>query len=169
MKILIPVFCVLAQNFASYSQSNADLGVAAIGIVVSDIEVSEKFYKDILGMEEVGGFSLDEPWSNEAGVANGKPFSVKLFKMKDLSSATVVKLAYFNKTEKSTDKPGINISSGVNYITLYYSTEEFQQVIGRITAADIKKLGWVKRDSYQLVFIKDPDGIYIEIVGPPDK
>ena len=168
MRTLIILLCVLAQHFVSYSQSNADLGVAAIGIVVSDIEVSEKFYKDILGMKEVGGFSLDESWSDEAGVGNGKPFSVKLFKMKDRSSATVVKLAYFDYTEKSLDKQGINISSGVNYITLHYATEEFQQVIRRITAANIEKLGWVKRNSYQLVFIKDPDGIYVEIVGPPD-
>lgn len=169
MRTLIIIFCVLAQYFISYSQSNADLGVAAIGIVVSDIEISENFYRDILGMKEVGGFSLDEPWSKEAGVANGKPFSVKLFKMKDLSSATVLKLAYFDKTEKSADKQAINLSSGVNYITLYYSAEEFQQVIERTVAADIKKMGWVKRDSYQLFFIKDPDGIFVEIVGPPDK
>jgi len=89
--------------------------------------------------------------------------------MKDLSSATVLKLAYFDKTENPLDKQGINISSGVNYITLYYTTEEFQQVIERISAAGINKVGWVKRDSYQLVFIKDPDGIFVEIVGPPDK
>ncbi len=169
MRTLIIIFCILAHNFISYSQSNADLGVAAIGMVVSDIEVSENFYKDILGMKEVGAFSLDEPWSKEAGVASGKPFSVKLFKMKDLPSATVLKLAYFDKTEKSVDKQAINLSSGVNYITLYYSAEEFQQVIDRIVAADIKKMGWVKKDSYQLFFIKDPDGIFIEIVGPPDK
>lgn len=141
MKPLIIIFCVFALHFSSYSQSNADSGVAAIGLVVSDIDNSEKFYKDILGMKEVGGFSLDEPWSKEAGAANGKPFSVKLFKMKDLSSATVLKLAYFEKTERSSDKQGIDINSGVNYITLYYSAEEFQQVIGRIDAKDNQKIG----------------------------
>ena len=169
MRVLIIISCFLIVNFSSFSQSNADLGVAAIGLVAGDIEISKKFYEDILGMKEVGGFSLDEQWSKEAGAANGKPFSVKLFKMKDLSSATVLKLAYFDKTENPLDKQGINISSGVNYITLYYTTEEFQQVIERISAAGINKVGWVKRDSYQLVFIKDPDGIFVEIVGPPDK
>ena len=168
MRTFFIIVGLLAQNFISYSQSNADLGVAAIGLVVSDIKASENFYKNILGMQNIGEFSLDEPWSTEAGVANGKPFSVKLFKMKDLPSATVLKLAYFDTTEKSEDKPTLNFSSGVNYLTLNYTAEEFQKVLERIEAANIRKLGWVKRDSYQLLFIKDPDGIFIEIVGPPD-
>lgn len=169
MKKLIIIYCAFALNFASFSQSNADLGVAAIGLVVSDIEISEQFYKDILGMQEFGGFSLDEQWSNEAGAADGKPFSVKQFKMKNLSSGTVLKLAYFDKTEKQADSKGININSGVNYISLYYNAIDFNEVVERISISGIEKLGWVKRESYQLVFIKDPDGIFIEIVGPPDR
>ena len=169
MKTLIIIYCALVLNFASFSQSNADLGVAAIGLVVSDIEISEQFYKGILGMQEVGGFSLDEQWSKEAGAADGKSFSVKQFKMKDLSSATVLKLAYFDKTEKQADSRGININSGVNYISLYYNALDFKEVVERISESGIEKLGWVNRDSYQLVFIKDPDGIFIEIVGPADK
>lgn len=168
IRTLVIALCLLAQNYISYSQSDADLGVAAIGLVVSDIEISENFYGAILGMKQVGEFSLDEPWSQDAGVANGKPFSVKVFKMKDRSSATVLKLAYFDNTEKSVEKQAINTRSGVNYMTLHYSAEEFKQVTERIAAAAIKKWGWVKRDSYQLFFIQDPDGLFVEIVGPPD-
>ncbi|WP_242084263.1 VOC family protein [Aestuariivivens sediminis] len=169
MKTIIFLYCFLVFNLASFSQSNADLGVAAIGLVVSDIEISENFYKNILGMKEAGGFSLDEQWSNEAGAANGKPFSVRQFKMKDLSCATVLKLAYFDKIEKQADVNGINSNSGVNYITLFYSAQDFKEVMERISESGIEKVGWVKRESYQLVFIKDPDGIFVEIVGPPDK
>ncbi|HEY9117899.1 MAG TPA: hypothetical protein VIN11_08755, partial [Roseivirga sp.] len=81
-------------------QSNEELGVLAIGLVVSDIKASEKFYTEIVGMVPAGQFSLDEQWSKEAGAANNKPFSVKMFKMKDQPSATILKLAYFDKTAK---------------------------------------------------------------------
>ena len=60
-------------------QKNAELGVGAMGIVVSDIEASETFYKDLLGLTPIGGFSLDERWSQDAGAANNRPFSVKQF------------------------------------------------------------------------------------------
>lgn len=150
----------------AYSQTNADLGVAAIGLVVSDINVSEIFYRNILGMEETGEFTLDEQWSREAGAANGQPFSVKQFKLKDVSTATVLKLAYFEKTERASTTSGLSAVSGVNYITLFYSEEGFSDVMERIEKAGIEKIGWVKRETYQLVFIRDPDGVFIEIVGP---
>ena len=165
---LISLYSLLAFQGASFSQSHAELGVAAIGLVVSDIDISEHFYKNILGLQAAGGFSLDAQWSKEAGAAHGKPFSVKQFKMKDRSSATVLKLAYFDKTEKGMDQGGIDTHSGVNYISLFYNGEAFKEVMARISASGIEKVGWVKRDSYQLVFIKDPDGVFVEIVAPPD-
>jgi len=44
---LLPVLLFLL-NSSLAQESAADLGVAAIGLVVSDIEASEKFYTEIL-------------------------------------------------------------------------------------------------------------------------
>ena len=149
-------------------ESSADLGVAAIGMVVSDIEKSEKFYTEIIGMTPAGSFDLSPTWSKEAGAANGQPFSVKMFKMVDRDAATILKLAYFDKVEARPEQLGVNDYAGVNYLTFNYTKTSFQQVISRLDKANIEKLGGVKREGYQLIFIKDPDGIFIELVGPPD-
>ncbi len=164
--LLITALCL--SNYV-ISQSRAEMGVGALGLVVSDIEASEAFYKDILGMVEVGGFSLDEQWSQEAGAANNEPFSVKQFKQKDVPTALTIKLAYFDTEVKAADPQGLNAHSGVNYITLYYNMDDFHAIIDRAKAANIPLVGWVKRERYQLVFIKDPNGVYVEVIGPPEE
>ena len=143
-------------------QSNEELGVLAIGLVVSDIEASEKFYTEVIGMVPAGQFSLDEQWSKDAGAANDRPFSVKMFKMKDEPSATILKLAYFDKTAKLKETNGIDVNAGVNYLTFSYG--KLAPVITRIKAAGIEIVGDVEREGYWIVFIRDPDGIFIELI-----
>lgn len=158
--IVIPIHSINAQNSA------ADLGVAAIGLVVSDITASESFYTDIVGMKATGGFNLNEVWSNDAGAAHGRPFSVKTFKMVDGPSSTVLKLAYFDSVPARPEQSGMDSYAGVNYITLSYNAEGFKAVVERLKKNEIPIEGWVKRESYQLLFIKDPDGVYLELIGP---
>ncbi len=143
-------------------QNDEELGVLAIGLVVTDIEASEKFYTEIVGMVPAGQFSLDDQWSMDAGAANDKPFSVKMFKMKNRPSATILKLAYFNKTKRSKSKKGIDANSGVNYLT--FSFKSLAPVLERIENDGIDIVGDVEREGYRIIFIQDPDGIYIELI-----
>ena len=159
---LIACLLLLVGLKSNAWQNDEELGVLAIGFVVSDIEASEKFYTEIVGMVPAGQFSLDEQWSKDAGAANNKPFSVKMFKMKNKPSATILKLAYFDKTTKQKEKKGIDVSSGVNYLTFSY--ESLDPVIERIEKAGIKIVGDVKREGYRIIFIKDPDGMYVEMI-----
>ncbi|WGK65145.1 VOC family protein [Croceiramulus getboli] len=161
------IFSLLGVLQVAQAQSKAELGVGAIGLVVSDIEVSEQFYTEILMMKLVGEFSLDEQWSREAGASDGKPFSVKRFVTVDAPTATELKLAYFDETQPGQKKPNIAQSAGVNYITFSYSAEAFQKVLKNIEEAGLSIPGMIQRDAYQLFFIQDPDGIFVEIVGPP--
>lgn len=158
---LILLLCTLSLSARAW-QNDEELGVLAIGFVVSDIEASEKFYTEIVGMVPTGQFSLDEQWSKDAGAANNKPFSVKMFKMKNRPSATILKLAYFDKTKKQKAKKGIDVSSGVNYLTFSYPS--LDPVIERIEKAGIELVGDVQRDGYRIIFIKDPDGMYVEMI-----
>ncbi|PIQ50190.1 MAG: hypothetical protein COW03_01650 [Cytophagales bacterium CG12_big_fil_rev_8_21_14_0_65_40_12] len=163
LRIGLLAFLLLASSFIAKAwQSNEELGVLAIGFVVSDIEASEKFYTEIVGMVPAGQFSLDTQWSKDAGAANDKPFSVKMFKMKDKPSATILKLAYFDKTSKAKESEGIDMKSGVNYLTFSY--DSLTPVLARIEKAGIKLVGDVKRDGYRIIFIRDPDGMFIEMI-----
>lgn len=167
-RLVLSIALVVILKPCLAQESAADLGVAAIGMVVSDIETSEKFYTEIIGMKPAGSFDLSSEWSKEAGAANGLPFSVKMFKMVDKDAATILKLAYFDEVEPRPKQTGVNEHAGVNYLTFNYTKAKFQKVVSRLEEANIKRLGWVKRESYQLIFIKDPDGIFIELVGPPE-
>lgn len=170
MKKLSLLFCafLICIQF-THAQTDAELGVLSIGLVVSDLEASEQFYKEVIGMEEVRQFSLDEKWADDAGASNGKPFSVKMLKQKNLPSATILKLAFFDQMDKKPDMSGVDVNAGVNYLTFSYGADDFEAVVKRIEAAGIKKMGWVSRDRYRLFFIKDPDGVFVELFGPPEK
>lgn len=166
-KLVISFIAFLSIFSAAQAQSDAELGVAAIGLVVSDLQASEQFYKEIVEMEEVRQFSLDQTWAQDAGASNGKPFSVKMLKQKNRPSATVLKLAYFDQMRKRPEQSGVDVQSGVNYLTFSYDAEGFEALMGRLEKAGIERLGMVERDRYRLFFVKDPDGIFIEFFGPP--
>lgn len=168
-KVYISLLLVLFLGIVRSQNTAADLGVAAIGLVVSDIEKSEKFYTQIIGMSAAGAFSLDEEWSKEAGASGNRPFSVKMFKIKEVASSTILKLAYFDKVAPRPPQTGIDVNAGVNYLTFHLSMDDFKSTVDRIKKAKIDIIGWVKRDTYQLLFIKDPDGVFVELVGPPVK
>ncbi len=140
--------------------------IGAIGYVVTDIDRSQAFYTEVLGMAPAGSFALDTAWSREAGAASGRPFSVRQFRLGDGAGATVLKLAYFGGSQARPPQEGLDSPAGVNYLTLTYP--ELGPVVERVKKAGIPILGTVRRHSYQLVFIRDPDGLFVELVGPPD-
>ena len=139
--------------------------IAAIGYVVADIDRSEAFYTKVLGMRAAGSFSLDSTWSREAGAANGRPFSVRMFRLGEGSGATILKLAYFEASEPRPPQEGLDTPAGVNYLTLTYP--DLEPVVVRLRQAGTPILGYVQREEYQLIFTRDPDGLFIELVGPP--
>lgn len=167
MKRILSLIVFIIAVSPSFSQSvKAEKGIAEVGLVVRDIEESENFYTEVIGMKPTGGFELSEEWSREAGAANGKPFKVKTFKLQDDEAATVLKLAYFDKVSARPEQSGINSYSGMSYLTLHF--KDFDALVKRLHKNHIKIIGWVKRDNYQLLFIKDSNGVFLELVGPSD-
>ena len=159
------ILFALIGSFALSAWAQADR-ISAIGYVVEDIDRSETFYTKVLGMKPAGSFSLDTTWSREAGAASGRPFSVKMFRLGDGPDATLLKLAYFESTSPRPPQDGLDTPGGVNYLTLAYG--DLQRVVDRLKEAGIPVAGYVRRETYQLIFIRDPDGLFIELVGPPD-
>ena len=139
--------------------------IAAIGYVVADIDRSEAFYTEVLGMKAAGSFSLDTIWSREAGAAGGRPFSVRQYRLGEGPGATLLKLAYFESSAPRPTQGGLDTPAGVNYLTLSYP--DLEPVVARLKEAGIPILGYVRREGYQLIFTRDPDGLFIELVGPP--
>ena len=140
--------------------------ISAIGYVVEDIDRAERFYTKVLGMTPAGSFSLDTTWSREAGAASGRPFSVRQFRLGEGPGATLLKLAYFESAAPRAPQDGLDTPAGVNYLTLFY--KDLQPVVARLRKEGIPVLGYLRRETYQRLFVRDPDGLFIELVGPPD-
>ncbi len=165
LTLLLVALMFLPASIARGQQTPAELGVGAIGLVVSDMAASKRFYVDILGFSQTGGFSLDEEWSYEAGFSDGRPFSVEVFKLVDSPTATILKLAEFATTSRAELQENINGFSGVNYLTFNYPN--LRDVLSRVEKDGLKIWGHVEKPNYQLVILRDPDGVFIELVAPP--
>ena len=160
-KFLVLLFASLVIS-AGYAQNpQVKSGVLMIGLVVEDIETSESFYTDILGMVPAGSFSLDSDWSKKAGMADGQPFSVKMFKMIDRESATVLKLAYFDDVSSGERNKSVNQRTGINYLTFLF--DDLDIIRKKIIARNIPVVGTVGEN---LIIIQDPNGIFIELYQP---
>jgi catechol 2,3-dioxygenase-like lactoylglutathione lyase family enzyme len=152
--------CVLAQSeFSS--------GTISIGVIVSDLEKSLNFYTEVLGMQKTGGFNIEEPFAKSSGLSNGIPFSVTTLKLWNENEATQWKLMTFGKDVKHRKSKYIQDDLGMQYITIFVSA--LKPFIQRIKEHNIPLLGETPVSlggDTQFILIQDPDGTFIELIGP---
>ena len=90
-----------------------------IGIVVSDLDAAVKFYTQAIGFEELRGFNVSKEMAGDSGLTDYKPLSVRVFVLKNESTATRIKLMSFpDSPGKKVDHTYINSSLGFSYLTL---------------------------------------------------
>ena len=123
---------------SSQAQSEYDKSFISIGVVVSDLEASLGFYKDIIGMVETGEFSVDETISKTSGLTGGQPFHVKVLKLMDEPGAAEYKLMSFGNDLGKADQH-IQDQNGMQYITLFIKSTS--DVLKRLKDNNIKLLG----------------------------
>jgi len=139
-----------------------------IGIVVSDVEKSAKFYKEALGFTEVRGFEVSKEMGGDSGLVDYQAFKVRVFVLADESTATRIKLMDFPGVKsKKVDNKYINSSLGFSYLTVLVS--DTTAAVERAKKAGVKPV----KEPYQLgasgsylTMLNDPDGNIIELVGP---
>lgn len=146
--------------------SNPTFGV---GVVVSELQKSIDFYTRVIGMKVVSEFSINENFSRNSGLTGGIPFTVKVLKLEDSPGANVWKLISFGK-EPGHPKPAhIQDDTGMQYITLH--VKQLAPFLERIRKHGVTLLGEtpVAMDSERhFALIQDPDGTFIELIGPMD-
>ncbi len=161
MKKLTLLFSFLFTVLLSFSQGY-DKKFDAVGLVVSDIEASEKFYTEILGFEKFTEFSLPDAWADQAGMSNGKGLTVNMYKLGEGQNAAALKLVEIRDVKKKKALSGIDVQSGVNYLTFRY--EDFSEVRKKVEAQNIPIVGEVSGEGYKIFIIRDPDGIFVEVI-----
>ena len=153
-----------ADEKSEFSRTTIDLGV-----VVSDVDKSVKFYTEALGFQEARGFSVAGPFCKDAGLTNNKPLKIRVLVLGKGPSATKLKLMTVAdvKTKKS-DNSYIHSQSGYSYVTVFVN--DTNAAVKRLTKAGVKPIAkgpvQIPGSKAYLTVVRDPDGNLIELVGP---
>ncbi|MDX2303542.1 MAG: VOC family protein [Microscillaceae bacterium] len=157
----------LSQTLRAQASVGYKNPVISIGVVVEDMNKSLDFYTRVMGMKKTSGFDLNADFSQRSGLTRGIPFTVVVLKLEDSPQATEWKLMSFGKKGKPNRSKHIEDDLGMQYITLYVNAlspflERFKANKVNVFSETPTPIG----ENKYLILLQDPDGIFIELIGP---
>ncbi len=147
-----------------------------LGVVVSDLEKSLAFYKGVVGMTEVPGFKVAGDFPKKVGLTDGAGLDIHVLVLGEGETATKLKVMQVKseKPAKTLKQRHIHTNTGFSYITIVVT--DVDAVLERAQKAGIKpyakspqRLPEGLPQTVCLLMLKDPDGNFVEIVGPLTK
>ncbi|SFU18883.1 Catechol 2,3-dioxygenase [Algoriphagus locisalis] len=166
LKICV-IVAALMISVNTYSQSNFSSNLIGSGVVVSDLDRSLDFYVDGIGMVKAYNFTINEEFSKRSGLSNGVAVEVSVLKLENSPNANEWKLMSFGNKQTKPKPDYIQDGTGVQYITI--NVKALNPVIKRLKEKGVKLLGSTPtplNENLHFVLIQDPDGIFIELIGP---
>ena len=169
LKLLLFV-CVTSLSYVSYGQSTFTSKLIGVGVVVADIDRSIDFYVNGIGLVKTGNFNIAEDFSKRSGLANGLPFAVTILKLENSPDANEWKLISFGKKANQPKKSKyIQDDTGMQYITI--NVKALNPIMERLKKQNVTFLGsspTALNQKSQLLLVQDPDGNFVELIGPLD-
>lgn len=142
--------------------------VIDIGIVVKDAARTAQFLTNAIGFKEVKGFPVTSELGRKIGLIDGHALDVRVFVLDEADQATRIKILSFPKAPgKQPDQAYIHSTTGIRYLTLY--VKDVTRALERLKKEGVSLLGETPVDlggGTFLVAVKDPDGNFIELIGP---
>jgi len=142
-----------------------------LGMVVSDLDASLKFYTDIVGLTKTGGFSVPGSVCKQAGLTDGHDLNITILTPNGDSKGTNLKLmAVPDADSKASDNQYIHSQLGFSYLTFYVA--DLDAAIARAKSANVEFAGaeaTAVGGKNSLSLVRDPDGNIVELVGPRSK
>ncbi len=141
------------------------------GIICSDVERSVDFYTQAVGLKELEGFDVPADFGKDSGLTNNQEFHVHVLVLGEGDKATKMKLMEFKKAPgKKADQSFIHSTLGMRYTTIFVKNidDANLRMIGYGTMPLGKGLVEIP-DGRFLGLYKDPDGNFVELVGPKVK
>ena len=156
------------QNKSNFAKQTIDMG-----IVVTDIGKSLKFYKEIIGFSEVEGFKVAGKFPKSVGLTDGSPLTIHVLTLGTEEHATKLKLMQVGskKPARLIKQPHIHTIAGLSYVTIFVN--DVDVVLNRANKLGYKPYAKSPQilpeglpQDVCLLMLKDPDGNFVEIVGP---
>ena len=138
-----------------------------VGVVVSDLEASLRFYQEVIGMQRVSGFEVEGDLARRLGLTDGLTLTVEVLQLGTGETATQWKVMSFGDRAAPQENAFIDNHTGMQYITLFVN--DLRESIARIEAHEVAMLGETPTqlpDGRHFVLVQDPDGTFIELIGP---
>lgn len=152
---------------SDFARSTIDLGV-----VVSDVARSVKFYTHAIGFTEVQGFSVPADFCAEAGLTDKLALDIRVLVLGEGDTATKLKLMQVpGAVVKKDDNAFIHSQLGYRYLTIYVADgdaalERLKQAGAKPLAKGPVPLPAGLPPGLALTVVRDPDGNLIELIGP---
>lgn len=166
----ILVTVLLLSGYAATGRAKSEFArtTVDIGIVASNVEKAIKFYKEALGFTEVPGFDVSAEMGRDSGLTDSKAFRVRVFVLGDEPTATKIKLMEFpDAPGKKVDNQFIHSSLGVRYLTIFVAdTNAAVERAKKASVVPVKEPYQLGGGNNYLTLLKDPDGNFVELVGP---
>lgn len=166
-KFIIPflfVFAVLISNAQKSEFSNSSFSV---GNVVEDLDKSIDFYTKVIGMTKTGEFSVPKENATELGLTDKYTLDVVILKLENSPEASEWKLMSLGTKANHPKQKWMSDDTGMQYITIFVN--HLNPIIERMKKHDVKILSGVPSslgDNRFFVLVQDPDGTFIELIGP---
>ena len=173
MKLPIHLFAIFSffVSLASADESEFRTATIDLGIVVSDLDKSMKFYTEDVGFNSTGEITAAKDLTRDSGLSAGEEIVIKKLSLGKGNGATTIKLmqSAMDKSKKS-DQTYITSSLGFSYLTIHVNSTK--TALERLKKAGVKVLAKgpaiIPGGKVALTVVKDPDGNFVELVGPAD-
>ena len=165
--VLLAVLMVVLPSYAALPPDDFAKSGISVGVVVEDLDKALDFYLNVIGMVKTGEFGVDATKAKELGLSNGNSFDVKVLKLENSENAPEWKLMSFGKKATHPKQTYVPDDTGVQYITIF--VKSMKPLLERIKKHDVKMLGKTPAmldETRQFVLVQDPDGTFIELIGP---
>jgi catechol 2,3-dioxygenase-like lactoylglutathione lyase family enzyme len=168
--LLCGLGCLLLSTVARAADTPGEFSkpIIDIGIVVKDASRSAAFLTNAIGFKEVQGFPVSGELGRKIGLIDGLPVNVRVFVQEEVEQATRIKVLSFPQAPgKAPDQSYIHSTLGIRYLTLY--VRDINRALERLKKAGVALLGDTPVElggGTWLVAVKDPDGNFIELIGP---
>lgn len=169
---LLTLLSFSTAAFADDQKSEFTKPTIDLGTVVSDIDASVKFYTEAIGFKVAGGFEVNADFAKDAGLTDSKALDIKVLTLGEGEDATKLKLMQVGCTPGAKAKNDyIDTTLGFSYITIFIKSTD--DAMARLKKAGVKPIAKGPATlpanldpEIALTIVRDPDGNFVELVGP---